>query len=140
MRELIDGAAETVVDEGGEVGLTPLDHFLQRAIAVAEVDALDPDADAVTLMTLHNAKGLEFPIVFITGLEDGLFPLARAYDEPDAARGGAAALLRRHHARRAEAVSHARAQPPAKRRVDAVDPVEVSWRRFPETCSRSVRR
>src|SRR5260221_6846040 len=49
---------------------------------VAELDKLGPDADAVTLMTLHNAKGLEFPVVFITGLEDGLFPLARAYDEP----------------------------------------------------------
>src|SRR4030095_129273 len=35
-----------------------------------------------TLMTLHNAKGLEFPIVFITGLEDGLFPLAKAFDDP----------------------------------------------------------
>jgi len=34
-------------------------------------------------MTLHNAKGLEYPFVFISGLEDGLFPLARAYDEPE---------------------------------------------------------
>ncbi|MDQ3995808.1 MAG: ATP-binding domain-containing protein, partial [Gemmatimonadota bacterium] len=82
VRELITSAAETVVDEGGEVGLTPLDHFLQRASLVAAVDAFDPDADAVTLLTLHNAKGLEFPVVFIAGLEDGLFPLARAYDDP----------------------------------------------------------
>jgi DNA helicase II / ATP-dependent DNA helicase PcrA len=37
----------------------------------------------VTLMSLHNAKGLEFPFVFISGMEDGLFPLARAYEEPD---------------------------------------------------------
>jgi DNA helicase-2/ATP-dependent DNA helicase PcrA len=80
---LIDGAAETVVEEGGEVGLTPLDHFLQRAMLVAGVDALDPNADAVTLMTLHNAKGLEFPVVFITGLEDGLFPLSQSFDEPE---------------------------------------------------------
>src|SRR5205814_7241323 len=65
-----------------EVGLRPLDHFLQRATLVSEVDALDADADAVTLMTLHNAKGLEYPVVFITGLEDGLFPLAKAYDNP----------------------------------------------------------
>jgi DNA helicase-2/ATP-dependent DNA helicase PcrA len=43
---------------------------------------LDADADAVTLMTLHNAKGLEYPVVFITGLEDGLFPLAKAFDDP----------------------------------------------------------
>ena len=80
---LIDGAAETVVEEGGEVGLTPLDHFLQRAMLIAGVDSLDPNADAVTLMTLHNAKGLEFPVVFITGLEDGLFPLSQAFDDPE---------------------------------------------------------
>jgi DNA helicase-2/ATP-dependent DNA helicase PcrA len=83
VKELITGAAELVSDELGEVGLRPLDHFLQRAILIADVDALDTKADAVTLMTLHNAKGLEFPVVFIAGLEDGLFPLARAYDEPD---------------------------------------------------------
>jgi DNA helicase-2/ATP-dependent DNA helicase PcrA len=82
VRELITGAAEQVADEGGEVGLTPLDHFLQKAMLVAQLDVLGPDADAVTLMTLHNAKGLEFPVVFITGLEDGLFPLAKAYDDP----------------------------------------------------------
>jgi DNA helicase-2/ATP-dependent DNA helicase PcrA len=82
VRELVNGAREQVADEEGEVGLTPLDHFLQRAMLVAELDKLGPDADAVTLMTLHNAKGLEFPVVFITGLEDGLFPLAKAYDDP----------------------------------------------------------
>ena len=82
VRELITSAAEQVADEEGEVGLTPLDHFLQKAMLVAELDKLGPDADAVTLMTLHNAKGLEFPVVFITGLEDGLFPLAKAYDDP----------------------------------------------------------
>ena len=82
VRELITGAAETVADELGEVGLRPLDHFLQRASLVADSDALAADGEAVTLMTLHNAKGLEFPVVFITGLEDGLFPLAKAYEEP----------------------------------------------------------
>jgi DNA helicase-2/ATP-dependent DNA helicase PcrA len=79
---LVNGAAETVIDEGGEVGLTPLDHFLQRAMLVAGADALDPSADAVTLMTLHNAKGLEYPVVFLTGLEDGLFPLSQSFDDP----------------------------------------------------------
>ena len=79
---LIDGAAETVVDDGGEIGLTPLDHFLQRAMLVAGADAVDPSADAVTLMTLHNAKGLEYPVVFLTGLEDGLFPLSQSFDDP----------------------------------------------------------
>jgi DNA helicase-2/ATP-dependent DNA helicase PcrA len=79
---LVNGAAETVIDDGGEVGLTPLDHFLQRAMLVAGADALDPSADAVTLMTLHNAKGLEYPVVFLTGLEDGLFPLSQSFDDP----------------------------------------------------------
>ena len=82
VKELITGAAELVADEEGEVGLTPLDHFLQKAMLVAELDKLGPDAEAVTMMTLHNAKGLEFPVVFITGLEDGLFPLAKAFDDP----------------------------------------------------------
>jgi DNA helicase-2/ATP-dependent DNA helicase PcrA len=71
-----------VIDDGGEVGLTPLDHFLQRAMLVAGADAIDPSADAVTLMTLHNAKGLEYPVVFLTGLEDGLFPLSQSFDDP----------------------------------------------------------
>lgn len=79
---LIDGAAETVTDDGGEVGLTPLDHFLQRAMLVAGTDQLDPSAEAVTLMTMHNAKGLEYPVVFITGIEDGLFPTSQAFDDP----------------------------------------------------------
>ena len=61
---------------------TELDLFLQKVALVADIDRHDPGADAVTMMTLHNAKGLEFPVVFLSGLEDGLFPLARAYDEP----------------------------------------------------------
>ena len=83
VRELVDGAAEVVVDEGGELGLRPLDHFLQRASLITDVDRDDPTADAVSMMTLHNAKGLEFPVVFVSGLEEGLFPLSRAHDEPD---------------------------------------------------------
>ena len=47
IRELIASAAETVIDEGGEVGLTPLEHFLQRTSLVAGVDQLDPSADAI---------------------------------------------------------------------------------------------
>jgi DNA helicase-2/ATP-dependent DNA helicase PcrA len=82
VREMIAGAAEVVADEGGEVGLTPLDHFLQSSTLVAGVDKLDPNADAVVCMTMHNAKGLEFPLVFVSGLEDGLFPLARAAEDP----------------------------------------------------------
>ena len=82
VRAMVEGAAETVVDDGGELGLRPLDHFLQKAMLVTAVDQLGADADAVTLMTVHTAKGLEFPVVFIAGMEDGLFPLARAFDDP----------------------------------------------------------
>jgi DNA helicase-2/ATP-dependent DNA helicase PcrA len=60
--------------------VTELDLFLQKVSLVADVDNLDPEADAVTLMTLHNAKGLEFPVVLISGLEEGLFPLSRSHD------------------------------------------------------------
>jgi DNA helicase-2/ATP-dependent DNA helicase PcrA len=81
--EMIRGAAEVVIEEGGEVGLRPLDRFLQQATLVAGVDQMGPDADVITLMTLHTAKGLEFPMVVIAGLEDGLFPLSRSFDDPD---------------------------------------------------------
>ena len=83
IEEMIRGAAEIVVEEGGEVGLRPLDRFLQQAMLVAAADQLGPDADVITLMTLHTAKGLEFPMVVIAGLEDGLFPLSRSMDDPE---------------------------------------------------------
>jgi DNA helicase-2/ATP-dependent DNA helicase PcrA len=76
-----DAQASTEAEDIAEIGeLTELDLFLQKVSLVAEVDNLDPEADAVTLMTLHNAKGLEFPVVVISGLEEGLFPLSRSYD------------------------------------------------------------
>ncbi|MFL5381374.1 MAG: ATP-dependent helicase [Longimicrobiaceae bacterium] len=70
------------MEEAGETGPRAIDQFLAHVALVADIDQHDPKADAVSLMTLHNAKGLEFPVVFITGLEDGLFPLVRAMDEP----------------------------------------------------------
>ena len=83
VRELASSAAALTEDITEEVVGTRLDVFLQRAALIAQIDTLDPDADAVALMTVHNAKGLEFPVVFISGLEDGLFPLSRSADEPE---------------------------------------------------------
>lgn len=60
-----------------------LEGFLQQISLAADIDDADASADVVTLMTLHSAKGLEFPTVFIAGLEQGLFPLARTENDPD---------------------------------------------------------
>nr|PZN09678.1 MAG: ATP-dependent DNA helicase PcrA [Caldicoprobacter oshimai] len=57
--------------------------FLENIALVSDVDEVGEDESAVVLMTLHSAKGLEFPVVFMAGLEEGLFPLARAVDNPD---------------------------------------------------------
>jgi DNA helicase-2/ATP-dependent DNA helicase PcrA len=58
-----------------------LDVFLQQIALVADSDSRSDEEGLVTLMTLHNAKGLEYPIVFIAGCEDGVFPHSRALDE-----------------------------------------------------------
>ena len=58
-------------------------EFLESVSLVADTDDLDPDQSEVTLMTLHSAKGLEYPIVFLIGLEDGIFPHMRTLTEPD---------------------------------------------------------
>jgi DNA helicase-2/ATP-dependent DNA helicase PcrA len=60
-----------------------LDVFLQEIALVADADSRSDEEGLVTLMTLHNAKGLEYPIVFIAGCEDGIFPHSRALDEGD---------------------------------------------------------
>ena len=58
-----------------------LADFLQEISLYADIDSLEESEPLVTLMTLHNAKGLEFPVVFITGMEEGLFPHSRSLDE-----------------------------------------------------------
>ncbi|MFH1008069.1 MAG: UvrD-helicase domain-containing protein [Candidatus Latescibacterota bacterium] len=60
-----------------------LEAFLSEVSLFTDIDTWNENQDVVTLMTLHSAKGLEFPVVFITGLEDGLFPIIRADGETD---------------------------------------------------------
>ncbi|HJX62123.1 MAG TPA: UvrD-helicase domain-containing protein [Dehalococcoidia bacterium] len=60
-----------------------LARFLEDAALITDVDEYDEKADAVTLITLHAAKGLEFPVVFIVGTEEGLLPHMRSFDDPN---------------------------------------------------------
>jgi DNA helicase-2/ATP-dependent DNA helicase PcrA len=78
LEALVDAAAE--FDASADPGESTLDVFLQEKALVADADARAEDG-LVTLMTLHNAKGLEYDIVFVTGFEDGVFPHSRALDE-----------------------------------------------------------
>jgi DNA helicase-2/ATP-dependent DNA helicase PcrA len=57
--------------------------FLEEVALMSDIDSFDAAADAVVLMTLHAAKGLEFPVVFMTGMEEGIFPHSRAQFEPE---------------------------------------------------------
>ena len=66
-------------DLGGQEALTA---FLEKVSLQSDVDSMDEKADAVTLITLHQAKGLEFPVVFIVGMEEGLLPHIRSLDDP----------------------------------------------------------
>ncbi len=65
----------------GTAGDPSLDDFLQQLALVSDADARTDDQGLVTLMTLHNAKGLEYPVVFMIGCEEGVFPHSRALDE-----------------------------------------------------------
>ena len=91
LRELVSAVAD--FEENGPVTLGPADWaeldpvarlelFLESISLVADVDSME-ETDQVTLMTLHNAKGLEFPVVFVTGMEEGVFPHMRSLGDPD---------------------------------------------------------
>jgi DNA helicase-2/ATP-dependent DNA helicase PcrA len=77
----LENLAELV---GAAHEIESVDEFLESISLVSDVDALDEtDQSSVVLMTLHSAKGLEFPVVFMIGLEDGVFPHLRSLTEPD---------------------------------------------------------
>jgi DNA helicase II / ATP-dependent DNA helicase PcrA len=84
LRELVAVAGEFEASAVDDEGAT-LNGFLERVSLVADADEIPEGEDhegVVTLMTLHTAKGLEFPVVFLTGLEDGVFPHMRSLSEP----------------------------------------------------------
>ena len=79
LAELVEVGRE--FDARQEAGADTLDAFLQQVALVADADTRRDDEGMATLMTLHNAKGLEYPIVFMIGMEEGVFPHSRALDE-----------------------------------------------------------
>src|SRR5881398_703982 len=77
-----DEAGEEAGEEGRGKGASPIERYLTQAALVTSADQGSGDPTGVTLMTVHMAKGLEWPVVTLAGLEDGLFTLARAAGEP----------------------------------------------------------
>ena len=88
--------------------------FLEEMALYTDADQTGEDEDAVLMMTMHSAKGLEFPVVFLAGMEDGLFPGFRAMErEEDMERSAGCAMS--GHAREGAAVSDLRRAPHAVR-------------------------
>ena len=83
LETLIGGAAEFDIEREreGKSEISPLEEYLQQISLYSEQDGLSSDQELVTLMTLHNAKGLEYDTVFIVGCEEGAFPHMRALEE-----------------------------------------------------------
>jgi DNA helicase-2/ATP-dependent DNA helicase PcrA len=75
----LENIAELV---GAAVDYDSLDEFLESVALVSDADEIEDDGSRVSLMTLHTAKGLEFPAVFLVGMEDGVFPHLRSLDDP----------------------------------------------------------
>jgi len=82
LEELVNAAREFEFDTETHGDMLPLDAFLAHAALEAGEGQADEWDDAVQLMTLHSAKGLEFPLVFLCGMEEGLFPHQMSMDEP----------------------------------------------------------
>ena len=79
LEELVNSALGLIQDDDSE--MSPLDEFLSYAVLESGESQAGADQEAVQLMTLHSAKGLEFPLVFVCGLEEGLFPHSRSIDD-----------------------------------------------------------
>ncbi len=80
VRALVSGAAEWSEEDTDDDSGTPVERYLASAALTTSSEDIDGDPDGVTLMTVHTGKGLEWPVVFLTGMEDGLFPLSRSME------------------------------------------------------------
>lgn len=78
VRELLAATAEWSEEMEPEEGVSPVEQFLAAAALMSPDQAVSGDPEGATLMTVHTAKGLEWPLVVLSGMEDGLFPLSRA--------------------------------------------------------------
>jgi DNA helicase-2/ATP-dependent DNA helicase PcrA len=83
LEALVEGAAEFDLEREreGESEVPPLEGYLQQISLLSDQDSIEDEKELVTLMTLHNAKGLEYDTVFVIGCEDGAFPHMRALEE-----------------------------------------------------------
>ena len=113
-------------------------EFIEQVALVADSDEVDGDESRIILMTLHTAKGLEYPVVFLVGAEEGVFPHIRALTRARRARGGAAPRVRRDHPG-PRAPLHLPCLEPDAVRLDAVQPAEPLRGRDPERARRGDR-
>jgi DNA helicase-2/ATP-dependent DNA helicase PcrA len=85
LRELVVGAEDFAAANAGESdGRSPLEQFLDQVALVSDLDAAEMRHDRVSLMTVHSAKGLEFPVVYVAGLEEGVLPHQASSQDPRA--------------------------------------------------------
>jgi DNA helicase-2/ATP-dependent DNA helicase PcrA len=83
LEELVAASEEFIAAHEAQGSVPALEAFLDSIALVADTDELDAEAGGVTMMTLHSAKGLEFPVVFLTGMEEGVFPHSRSMDDAE---------------------------------------------------------
>ncbi|HEX4016945.1 MAG TPA: DNA helicase PcrA [Frankiaceae bacterium] len=147
LEELVSVARE-FEDLAVEGAGTALADFLERVSLVADTDEIpDSDGGVVTLMTLHAAKGLEFPVVFLTGMEDGVFPHERTLgDTGELAEERRLAYVGLTRARERLYISRSVTRRgwgepryyPASRFLDDVPDSLIDWRRLPEPAMASA--
>ncbi len=129
IQELLSAITEFETEDGHNT----IEAFLEQASLVSDIDRLDETRNAVTLMTLHAAKGLEFPVIFLVGMEEGLFPSSMAIDRDEVEEERRLCYVGMTRAKQKLYMTHARSrvrwgerleQVPS-RFIDEIDPATV---------------